>query len=128
MGHIKDTVPESPINMTLKDFMVTHVTNYWPGVFRGLTQDWPAFTKWQNEQYFVAKAGFDMILVDTSKKGEVIPSFMTQDHIKPKEMSYYDFLRKASKHNEDGENLFIDNITPLPQGLQPDVSEPTVTG
>jgi hypothetical protein len=36
MGHIKDTVPENPNNMTLKEFMVTHVTNYWPGVFRGL--------------------------------------------------------------------------------------------
>ena len=36
MGHIKDTVPENPNNMTLKEFMATHITSYWPGVFRGL--------------------------------------------------------------------------------------------
>jgi hypothetical protein len=36
MGHIKDTVPENPNNMTLKEFMVSHVTAYWPGVFREL--------------------------------------------------------------------------------------------
>jgi hypothetical protein len=36
MGHIKDTVPESPLNMTLKEFMASHVTDYWPGVFRGM--------------------------------------------------------------------------------------------
>ena len=46
MGHIKDTVPEQPNNMTLKEFMVNHITNYWPGVFRGLAQEWPSYAKW----------------------------------------------------------------------------------
>jgi hypothetical protein len=44
MGHIKDTVPESPLNMTLKEFMATHITDYWPGVFRGLVQE--EYKKW----------------------------------------------------------------------------------
>ena len=36
MGHMKDTIPELNADMSLKDFMTQHVTNYWPGVFRGL--------------------------------------------------------------------------------------------
>jgi hypothetical protein len=50
MGHMKETVPEiNGGNMTLKDFMVNHVTNYWPGVFRQLAQEMPAYQKWQSD-------------------------------------------------------------------------------
>jgi hypothetical protein len=41
---MNETVPEiNGGNMTLKDFMVNHVTNYWPGVFRHLAQEMPAY-------------------------------------------------------------------------------------
>ena len=36
MGLIKDTIPEAPIDLSLKDFMTGHVTSHWPVVFRNL--------------------------------------------------------------------------------------------
>lgn len=35
--------------MTLKDFMVKHVTGYEPGIFLGLANDWAAIEKWNLE-------------------------------------------------------------------------------
>jgi hypothetical protein len=33
-------------NLTLKQFMIEHVTHYQPGLFAGLARDWAAFGKW----------------------------------------------------------------------------------
>lgn len=44
MGNIKDTIPEAPNDLNLKDFMSGHVTSYWPVVFRRILQEqMPAF-------------------------------------------------------------------------------------
>jgi hypothetical protein len=49
MGHMNETVPEISGNLTLKEFMVNHVTAYWPGVFRGHAVEMPAYSRWQND-------------------------------------------------------------------------------
>lgn len=48
MGGIKESIPESDGDtMSLKDFMVNHITAYWPCVFRGLASNWPAAQNWK---------------------------------------------------------------------------------
>ncbi len=128
MGHIKDTVPEQPNNMTLKEFMVNHITNYWPGVFRGLAKEqWPAFSKWQKgEAYFKGKAGFDSVKVSTIKNTLVILPFNQQEYETPADMLYSKFLSKSAKLNEDNFYPILDNVEP-PSGLMPDIVEPNVT-
>ena len=64
--------------MTWKEFMVEHLTSYWPGVFRGLVQEWPLYSKWQKgAEYFKGKAGFDHVKVSISKNSQAIPPFDT---------------------------------------------------
>jgi len=121
MGHIKDTVPENSNNMTLKEFMVSHVTAYWPGVFRELVQDMPGYKKWQEgAKYFKGRLAFDTVQVSTTKNAEVIPPFNQQQYIEPVEMTYQQFAERSARPNEDNLNLFLDNIQP-PKDLAQDI-------
>jgi hypothetical protein len=35
----------------------------------------PAFEKWQHAQYLAKAAGFETVMVDTSRNGEIVPPF-----------------------------------------------------
>jgi hypothetical protein len=119
MSLLKETIPEASSNMTLKDFLVDHVTNYWPCVFRELANKWPASQKWNSSKYLAETSGFETVMVDRSSNREAIPSFM-KDYTAPTSMKYQDFLKKKNHY-------FIEDMTPPPSSLLPDIIEPTVT-
>ena len=81
-------------NLTLKEFMVNHITAYWPAVFRGHASEMPAYSKWHSDQYLAKAAGFENVIVDTSVRGEIVPPF-APDRPKTNEMNYYKFLQKS---------------------------------
>ena len=51
MGHIKDTIGECGENITVKEFMVNHITAYQPCLFKNLASKWQAIDKWTNKEY-----------------------------------------------------------------------------
>ncbi len=64
-------------------------------------------------------------MVDTSKYGEIVPPF-AHDRPKAQEINYFKFLQKSGLPNEEGNHVFLDQITP-PRGFMPDIKEPQVT-
>ena len=83
----------------------------------------PAYEKWQNDQYLAKAAGFETVMVDTSRNGEIVPPFHP-DRSKPSEVNYFKFLQKSGQMNEEGNHVYLDHITPPPRGFMPDIKEP----
>ena len=110
-GLIKESIPELvEHDMPLKDFMINHVTAYWPCVFRTLANEWPAIVAWQNDAYLVDK--LPLFQVSETKNGEITAPFQ-QEYKLPQMM-------KHSEYREGSSNLFLDDII-LQQTLLEDV-------
>jgi|LauGreDrversion4_2_1035121.scaffolds.fasta_scaffold3014928_1 hypothetical protein len=62
MGNIQESIKEvSGSNMTFKDFIVQHITTYWPVVFREAAVSWPALALWTNSTALLGKIGNDSL-------------------------------------------------------------------
>jgi len=61
--------------MTFKHFILQHVTAYWPCVFRGGVETWPALALWQNETLLAETLRTTKIMTSLSSNGQVVKSF-----------------------------------------------------
>jgi len=55
--------------MAFKDFILHHVTAYWPCVFRAAVKTWPALTLWQNETHIAESLGATKLMTSMSANG-----------------------------------------------------------
>lgn len=74
---IPELYPRKDGNLTIsfKNFMIDHITNYWPCVFREIANEWPAVKKWSDPEYLKKLFGQEKMLVGKINSGEITPYF-----------------------------------------------------
>ena len=132
---------EEGANMSFKDFMVWHVTEYEPALILNLAEDWPALTEWDlktehgkntiqnafgDEHLEVLEfwsPTYSVYFVDTQKQYATVGEFFEALETSS------DYSTKYTSRNgwQGGQSRFVILEQEIPTTLQDHVSEPAVT-